>query len=256
MTGYTKLFSSIVASTIWREDAPTRLVWITMLAMKNRDHIVEASLPGLADFARVTIKECRAAIEKLSSPDEDSRTKDFDGRRIKAIDGGWLILNGEKYRQKMNADERREYLRIKQAERRARLKGKVNNESTNVGGSYTPSTHTESESESDALIDDTLGGGDPTNLQGEIREFFRTHTVLTCNAKAEANMVKLVKTAGWPKAREYIDVAIANGAGAGNEPAYALKVAAGEQAKEKLKGKNGQRRGEPPVNTWSGRVEK
>jgi len=30
--GYTKLYSSIVASTMWREDDKTRIVFITMLA--------------------------------------------------------------------------------------------------------------------------------------------------------------------------------------------------------------------------------
>lgn len=116
--GYTKLFSSIVASTIWREDNETRLVWITMLAMKDERHIVEASLPGLADLARVTLGECEHAIKKLSSPDKYSRNQQYQGRRIEKVAGGWRILNGEYYRQKMSLDERREYQRIKQAEYR------------------------------------------------------------------------------------------------------------------------------------------
>ena len=78
--GYTKLFGSIVASTIWREDDKTRLVWITMLAMKNERHMVEASIPGLADMARVSMAECQKALEKLSSRDKWSRNKEFDGR--------------------------------------------------------------------------------------------------------------------------------------------------------------------------------
>ena len=85
-----------------------------MLAMKNRHHIVEASVPGLADFARVTIERCREALEVLKSPDPDSRSKGHEGRRIVDVDGGWLILNGEHYREKMNADERREANRIYQ----------------------------------------------------------------------------------------------------------------------------------------------
>ncbi len=110
--GYTKLFSSIVASTIWREDDKTRLVWITMLAMKNERHIVEASLPGLADLARVTIKECQMAIEKLESPDKYSRNQGHKGRRIEKVDGGWLILNGEYYRHQMSLEDKREYQKL------------------------------------------------------------------------------------------------------------------------------------------------
>ena len=109
MTGYTKLFSSIVASTIWDEDPSTRLVWITMLAISNADGTVDGSVPGLAHLARVAIPETEAALKKLLAPDPYSRSKEHDGRRIKEVDGGWLILNRAKYREKMNADERREY---------------------------------------------------------------------------------------------------------------------------------------------------
>jgi hypothetical protein len=109
--GYTKLFSSIVASTIWREDDKTRIVWITMLAMKNERHEVESSLPGLADMARVTIAECEKAVKKLESKDGYSRNQANGGRRIERTQGGWKILNGEYYQQKMSEDDRREYQR-------------------------------------------------------------------------------------------------------------------------------------------------
>ncbi len=120
MTGYSKLFGSIITSTIWREDKETKILWITMLALKDKNGDVEGSVPGLADMARLTIEETEEALEKLRSPDPHSRTKDNEGRRIEDIDGGWHVLNHNKYRDKMNADERREYLRIKQQEHRAR----------------------------------------------------------------------------------------------------------------------------------------
>lgn len=134
MAGYTKLFSSIVASTIWREDDKTRIVWITMLAMKDERHVVEASVPGLADLARVTLKECEAAIKKLSSPDKYSRNQVEEGRRIREVPGGWLLVNGAHYRAKMDEDDRREYQRVKQAEYRKRKKGIVD-EAKGEGGS-------------------------------------------------------------------------------------------------------------------------
>ncbi len=124
--GYTKLFSSIVASTIWREDIVTKVVWVTMLAMKNERHIVEGSVPGLAHLAGVKIEDCEKSLRKLLSPDEYSRNKDYNGRRIEAVDGGWLILNGEYYRKKMSLDERREYQRIKQAQYRREEKENAN----------------------------------------------------------------------------------------------------------------------------------
>lgn len=151
MTGYTKLFGSIIASTIWREDKETKIVWITMLAMANKHGVVEASIPGLADMARVTLREVQGALAKLSAPDEFSRTRDHDGRRIKEIDGGWLILNHAKYREKMNADERRDYLAEKKRESRERGRD-VNAESTNVNsGQPESASSTQSEASPKAL---------------------------------------------------------------------------------------------------------
>ncbi len=123
MTGYTKLFGSLIGSTIWRDESKeTKIVWITMLAMTNSDGVVEASIPGLADFAKVTIEECLAALEKLSNADEYSRTPDHEGRRIFKVEGGWKIINHAKYREKMNLEDRRMYLARKQAEFRDRNK--------------------------------------------------------------------------------------------------------------------------------------
>lgn len=125
MSGYTKLFNSILASTVWREPMETRIVWITLLAMADKDGIAEASVPGLADFARVSVEATREALERLSAPDPDSRSKEHDGRRIEAVEGGWQLLNHSKYRAKMGADERREYNRIKQAQYRERQKKSI-----------------------------------------------------------------------------------------------------------------------------------
>lgn len=130
MAGYTKLFNSILASTIWRAPDKVRIVWITLLAMAGKNGVAEGSIPGLADMARVSIDDCKAALAELEAPDEYSRTKDHEGRRIQSVDGGWLILNHAKYREKMSLDERREYNRQKQAE--GRLKKRVNAQSANV----------------------------------------------------------------------------------------------------------------------------
>ena len=108
---YTKLFNSIIYSTIWREPDHVRLVWITMLALKDRNGEVHASVPGLADAARVALHQCEDALRILCAPDEYSRNTAHEGRRIMPCDGGWLIVNSEYYRGKMNEEERREYKR-------------------------------------------------------------------------------------------------------------------------------------------------
>lgn len=150
MTGYTKLFGSIVASTIWREPHTVRIVWITMLAMANKNGIVEASLPGLADLSRVSLDECKDALDALMSPDEYSRTTEKQGRRIEAVEGGWFVINHAKYRAKMGLDERREYFRIKQQEGRKKKKSTPSQQmSTNVkDGSAESTESTQSEAQS------------------------------------------------------------------------------------------------------------
>ena len=84
---FTKLFSSITESTIWSEDHATRITWITMLAMADRNGRVWASLPGLANRARVTLAQAETAIGKFLEPDKYSRTTAFGGRRIEVTDG-------------------------------------------------------------------------------------------------------------------------------------------------------------------------
>lgn len=120
--GYTKLFDEIVASSVWDEDDKTRLVWITMLALKNRDHYVRGTERFLALAARVELEDCRRALDKLSGPDPTSRTPDHQGRRIRVEPGGWTILNGAHYQGKLSYDERKEYNRQKQIEHRKRVK--------------------------------------------------------------------------------------------------------------------------------------
>jgi hypothetical protein len=120
MAGFTKLFGSLIGSTVWLEDSDTRVVWITMLALADANGIVGASVPGLAKLAGVPREACEYALDKFLSPDPDSRSKEHEGRRIQEVDGGWHLLNYAKYREKRDADVRRE--QNKQAMRRRRAK--------------------------------------------------------------------------------------------------------------------------------------
>lgn len=116
---FTKLFSSITASTVWCRPSDTRVVWITMLAMADRNGRVWASIPGLAKEAAVSVQACRTAVDEFLAPDPDSRTKTNEGRRIEPIDGGWRLINHAKYRSIRDQEERRNYKAEKQREYRA-----------------------------------------------------------------------------------------------------------------------------------------
>jgi len=118
---FSKLHSEILTSTIWTESHATRIVWITMLAMTDARGRVRASIPGLAHLARVTREECEHALERFTLPDRDSRTEDFEGKRIEKIDGGWQILNYLKYRETRDPDVRREQTRLAVRRHRERL---------------------------------------------------------------------------------------------------------------------------------------
>jgi len=82
-----------------------------MLLMKNRAQVVEASVPGLAKRAGVTVGECEEALRIFKEPDPYSRSREYEGRRIADWgDGrGWKVLNGEIYKHRMNAEELRMY---------------------------------------------------------------------------------------------------------------------------------------------------
>jgi len=147
---FTKLFNSILDSTIWQEPLETKIVWITMLAMVDRSGEVHASVPGLAKRAGVTIEQCEFALQCLRSPDPYSRTKDHEGRRVRDIDGGWELLNHGKYRALLSAEERREYNRKKQAEYRLQRQKNVNDMSMTVNDNVSCQHITEAESEAEA----------------------------------------------------------------------------------------------------------
>lgn len=125
MNGFSLLWNKILESSLWvQESKETRLVWITMLAMKNVDGVVQASVVGLADRAKVSPDECRAALKVLLSPDPNDTSKVEGGRRIREVPGGWQVVNHDLYR--FSTEAKREFWRQTKAEQRkkARKRGR------------------------------------------------------------------------------------------------------------------------------------
>jgi|SRR5579863_2681439 len=118
---FSLLWQSILRSSLWvQESKETRLVWITMLALRDAEGIVRASIIGLADAAKVTLEECRAALKVLLSPDPMDKSKVDEGRRIREVPGGWQIVNHDRYR--FSTAEKREAWKIQKANQRAAKK--------------------------------------------------------------------------------------------------------------------------------------
>ena len=121
--GFTKLFNSIITSSVWSEDDKTRIMWVTMLAIVDSQGLVSGSIPGMSAIARMSLKDAEKSIQALCQPDPYSRSKEYEGRRLIEVDRGWLIVNYVKYRQRRDAERRKDQNR--QAQKRFRRKQKI-----------------------------------------------------------------------------------------------------------------------------------
>lgn len=121
---YNKLFTKILDSSIWLENQPTRIVWITFLACMDQDGVVALSSVGnVANRARVSDQEAEDAINCLESPDIYNPDQEREGCRIERIPGvGWIVLNAQKYRDIIKAETARAQTRQRTREWRERQK--------------------------------------------------------------------------------------------------------------------------------------
>jgi hypothetical protein len=120
---FVKLDCGILRSTLWL-DRDCREIFITALLMAEPREFdapqqqlatrtleltgysvppdwygfVAAAGVGIIGAAGLERETGMLALEKLASPDLESRSQDFDGRRLIRIDGGYLVLNFMKYR--------------------------------------------------------------------------------------------------------------------------------------------------------------
>ena len=147
MTGYTKVFNSIITSTIWQEDSDTKVVWVTLLALADKDGVADATIPGLANLAGVPLAKTIKAIKKFLAPDPYSRTKTDGGRRMIEVESGWLLLNHAAYREKGDPAARREQNRLAQQ----RFRAKNANSKQIVSNNNQRSAQAEAEAEAEAV---------------------------------------------------------------------------------------------------------
>lgn len=110
---FTKLEERIVKSSLWAEMLHVRVVFVSFLALKDENGFVDGAPSALQRICNVTPEQFAEAIKVLESPDPESTTKDFEGRRIEKVDGGWIVLNHEKYRanEQIKKEQHREYMR-------------------------------------------------------------------------------------------------------------------------------------------------
>lgn len=103
------LLGEIVRSKFWQMADKTRILWVTLLALRERDQIVRGDTAFLAFFAGIPLDDCVDGLAQLA-----------DKGAIKGVPGGWLIVPGADYAQMEAKDKIRAYKTAKAREYRAK----------------------------------------------------------------------------------------------------------------------------------------
>lgn len=97
---YARVFTQILDSSI-AEDFQTRHVFEDLFKLCTKDGIIDMTRTAIARRLNLPLESLSPCIDKLESPDPNSRDPDHHGRRIERLDEhrdwGWRILNWPKY---------------------------------------------------------------------------------------------------------------------------------------------------------------
>ena len=129
---YGKLFAQMYDGTLaTRGPWQAMVTFQQMIILADRAGIVDMTREAIARRTTIPIEIINVGITALEQPDNESRTPAENGRRIVRLsterDWGWQLVNYEQYRNIRSQEERREYMRLYQAKRRAASKQDVNN---------------------------------------------------------------------------------------------------------------------------------
>lgn len=162
---FVKLDCGILDSTLWI-DREARTVFITALLMAIPHEIttaepqlevgslkqtgwkvppgdygfVAAAGVGIVRRAGVEQEIGISALERLGNPEAESRSQAFEGRRLVRVDGGYLVLNFDTYRQKDHSS----------AVRSKRYREKLASRVTGVASRVTGRSVTQADADADA----------------------------------------------------------------------------------------------------------
>jgi hypothetical protein len=152
MAGYTKVFSTIWGGSLYGHFEASA-VFLVFLSLADMNGTVDMTPEAIAGTTGWPLDFIQKGIRELESPDERSRTKGHEGRRIVLLDThrewGWVITNYALYREKMRSIERREYLREAQRKHRERDLSTPVNTSTSINQNK-PITDTEASTSTEA----------------------------------------------------------------------------------------------------------
>lgn len=151
---YAKLFSRITESSLMEEEVPTRYVFMMLLAISDPKGYVIGTDVAIARRVNLSVPDLQKAIKALMSPDEHSNSKEHEGRRIIPSDGerGYYLVNYMTYRNLLDEDGRRAYMREYMRERRLKEKGlgeSVSDVNVNAKQPLAPLTQEEGEAKAE-----------------------------------------------------------------------------------------------------------
>jgi hypothetical protein len=129
---YGKIYEQTFTGSMVGNGSHVFAVWSYVIAHTKPDSLVELNPTILATVLGDTVDHIQAAIDLLASPDESSRSKIHEGRRL--VSQGpfiYFVPNYAKYRGLPNNASRRQYFSEKQRERRERLR-KCQTDSSNL----------------------------------------------------------------------------------------------------------------------------
>lgn len=133
LMGFSKLDDAFWRSSI--NDAPpfARLLFLSLWALCNERGEFKSTISGLARHAALSEDDVRAALAILTSPDPNSTTPDYEGRRVLELGPNqWKVVNYEKNRDQDDAEARRQYWRQKKADQRISSSRKSKSKSPSV----------------------------------------------------------------------------------------------------------------------------
>jgi len=132
--GFAKLDDGILKSSIMAERPEIFKVFIALLASSNWEGLAKVSPIFLASACHLSQEVVDRALERLSSPDKYSRSSEEEGRRIKRVEGGFLVINYKKYRAFTYSDSP-ESVRKREYRKRVKKKDILGQDGTSPGRS-------------------------------------------------------------------------------------------------------------------------
>ncbi len=133
---YGKLFTAMYDGTLATRGPWQALVTFQqMVILADKHGTVDMTAEAISRRTTVPLEIIQTGIAALEQADPESRSPDLEGRRIAKISDnrnwGWQIVNYIHYRNMRSQEERREYMRKYQRERRAK-QAAVNRSVNNV----------------------------------------------------------------------------------------------------------------------------